>query len=215
MGDHIRYYHVSHSLNSDPEFIKLRREFGDWMGFVWHEILAWGDRTGGELKGDLADISLTLARHALQMYPRRAAHRVEMALRYMEDVGWIEIRCDRIVIVNHVKYHRKRDANSHRVENNLVAPLPFPSLPLPSEERKENKEKKENPFFSQNGEKREEKKERTELPAADAPREDLRSGPRAEGDSLTALFNKARVSVREARAIKFQGGTDVGEKSRE
>jgi hypothetical protein len=139
------WYHASQYLNHDPEFIKLRREFADWMGYVWHEMLAWGDRTEGELKGELSEISLTLARVSPDMYPRRAAHLIEKAFRYMQDVGWIEIRSDRILIVNYAKYNPSRGANKIPLGNGLAQPLSSSSS-SPSNPPNEKEEEEETKF---------------------------------------------------------------------
>jgi len=104
-----RYYPASHTLNRDPEFITLRRRYADWMGYVWHEMLAWGDHTEGELKGDIAEIALTLAAVSLQIYPRRAAHVIEKAFTYMQECEWIRIESRRIVILNHAKFHNSKE----------------------------------------------------------------------------------------------------------
>ena len=120
---YLRFFPVSHSLFRDPEFIALRQKHPDWMGYVWLDMLAWADRTGGTLKGDITEICLTLARDVPKMYPRRAAHQIEIALRYMEDVGWIHITSRAIEIVNYAKYHRTRNPISHRPERETVALL--------------------------------------------------------------------------------------------
>lgn len=124
-----RWYPVSHNLNDDPEFIKLRLQFGDWMGFVWHELLSWGDRNDGECKGDTDTIALRLSRVSLQMYQQRAANKVKIALQYMQDVGWIRIERDRIVILNHLKYHRPREQKENPQGDGIGSPPSEPSEP--------------------------------------------------------------------------------------
>lgn len=135
-----RHYPASHALNRDPEFIELRRRFADWMGYVWHEMLAWGDRTEGELKGNLGQIADTLAPISLQKYLKPAADRIQNALKYMEECEWIEIKKDRIVIVNFAEFHKTRGEKENPNGNNLSSPLPsdLPSdlykTPLPPRE---------------------------------------------------------------------------------
>lgn len=136
MEKHLRFYPASHALNRDPQFIALRKKTRDWMGYIWHEMLAWGDRTGGELKGKPEQIADTLAPNSLQKYLKPAADSIRNAFKLMEEYGWIQIETDRILIVNHAKFHRKRKSKKNQIENNVGAPLPsfLPKLPNQLEE---------------------------------------------------------------------------------
>ncbi len=130
MAKYNRHHPVSHTLLRDPEFIVLRRRYADWMGYVWLDMLAWGDRTEGKLKGELREICLGLASNSLKNYLKPAADLVENALRYMEECGWIIINSDHILIVKYAEYHRSQEAKKNQNGNEYVSPLPsLPTLP--------------------------------------------------------------------------------------
>ena len=130
MNEHHPFHPVSHHLLRDPEFIELRLKFDDWMGFVWLDMLAWGDRTGGVLKGDRESIGRSLSTEWLSNSKRYntewRANKVGMALEWMQDKGWIRIESGSITILNYAKYHKRRDPTSHRQTAQAVAPPPNP-----------------------------------------------------------------------------------------
>lgn len=135
-----RYYPASHALNRDPEFLTLRTRFADWMGYVWHEMLAWGDHTEGELKGETASIALSLSSVSLSKRPQSAAKLILKAFIYMEDCGWIRVETNRVLILNHAKFHNSQDVNKIP-DGETKSPLLPSDLPiLPTNQTKEEKE---------------------------------------------------------------------------
>jgi len=100
-----RYWPCSHGFNRDPQIQELRRKYADWMGYVWQEMCAIADLNDGEIKGTPEQIGLSLAYISLSNRPRWAADRIAIALQYMVDCGWIEVRTDRVLVVNYAKYH--------------------------------------------------------------------------------------------------------------
>jgi len=100
-----RYWPCSHGFNRDPEVQALRRQYGDWMGYVWQELCAIGDLNDGEVKGTFDQIGLSLAYVSLLNRPSLAAKRITNALHFMVNCGWIERRLDSVLILNHRKYH--------------------------------------------------------------------------------------------------------------
>lgn len=126
-----RWYHASQSLNRDPEFQELRRIFPDWMGYVWHEMLAWGDHNEGELKGKPDAIAASLSWVSLTNRPRLAAKHIRNAIDFMDKRGWIRMETDRILIANHLKYNPMRETKGIPTGKQTATP-PIPPLPNPS-----------------------------------------------------------------------------------
>lgn len=87
-----RWYPVSQSLNRDPQFRELRRIYGDWMGFVWHEMLSIADQNEGVLEGTRQYWAETLAYLSNFSKLAPASRRITAAFDYMESAGWIAIR---------------------------------------------------------------------------------------------------------------------------
>jgi hypothetical protein len=101
-----RWFPVSHGFNRDPEIRELRRRFGDWMPYVWLELCAIGDLNDGVVNGTPQQIQESLAYISMRKYSRSAEKSIQIALRFMQDLGWIRIDLNSIQILNHLKYHR-------------------------------------------------------------------------------------------------------------
>lgn len=106
---------MSHEFNHDPEVIELRQTFGDWMGFVWQEMLSLADRNDGEIRGGVEWIARSLTWLWLSNSKRYNTewrqNKIRMALEWMSNKNWIRIESGSIQIVNHAKYHKKREPN--------------------------------------------------------------------------------------------------------
>lgn len=101
-----RYWPCSHGFNRDPEIQELRRAYADWMGYVWQEMCAIGDLNDGEVKGTPEQIGVSLAYVSLTKRPSLSAKCITNALGFMEKCGWIVVQSDRVLILNHAKYHK-------------------------------------------------------------------------------------------------------------
>ena len=131
-----RWYHVSHRFNHDPEVRALRRDYADWMGYVWLEMLSWADLNNGEIKGKQAAIAESLSDVSLTKRPSLASKHIINAMGFMEKCGWIRIETDRILIAKYADYNPSRDAKQIPQGNQLGSP---PILPiLPSEPKEED-----------------------------------------------------------------------------
>lgn len=107
-----RWGPFAHGFNRDPQVRELRRQFGDWMGFVWLELCAIGDLNGGIVKGTPEQIGESLAYISMSKRPSLSAKQVTNALQFMLKCGWIAIQTDYVLIVNHLKYHPFENSNA-------------------------------------------------------------------------------------------------------
>jgi len=109
-----RWHPVSHDLVRDREVQELRREFADWMGYVWLEMLSESDRNQGRVKGDKESIAKSLAWVSLSERPSRHAYKIVSALSYMVQKGWIEESEGCYLVCNYPDYHPRREQASSR-----------------------------------------------------------------------------------------------------
>ena len=89
-----RWYPVSHSFNRDPEVRTLRRQYGDWMGYVWQEMCSVADLNEGAITGTVVEIASTYSYISLWSRQGLAAKKIEQAFSYMAEKAWIAIRVD-------------------------------------------------------------------------------------------------------------------------
>ena len=94
------YFPVSHDINNDPEVWELTDTFGDWLLFVWLEILSVADRSEGYFMGAPSASAVSLSRFCRgvrrdkdsvrrRFKGTNAAYRVELALYWMTLKRWI------------------------------------------------------------------------------------------------------------------------------
>jgi len=118
-----RFHPISHDFVRDREVQELRREFADWMGYVWLEMLSESDRNEGRVKGDKESIARSLAWVSLSERPSRHVRTIVMALSWMVYKGWIKEAEGHYVVCNYAEYHKRREQASS-------PPSLLPSLPL-------------------------------------------------------------------------------------
>jgi len=109
-----RWHPISHEFNRDPEVRELRKKFGDWMGFVWQEMLAIADKNDGFIKGDVGSIVESLSHVSLSPRRLNAAHTILCAMPYMVDKGWIEVQKSHIFVCKYREYHITREKKESR-----------------------------------------------------------------------------------------------------
>ena len=135
-----RYYPASHNLNHDPEFIELRQTFGDWAGYVWHEILARADLNGGQIKGQLDALYESLKWLNLSKSRSYSAEKrtrdVQRVCKWMQEKGWIEVKNDVLSLPKYAEFHKSRYTNEIPDGNFIGSPLPT-YLPNKEKEKKE------------------------------------------------------------------------------
>ena len=119
-----RWYPVSHDFNRDREVQELRRQFGQWMGYVWLEMLSEADRNEGLIKGSREEIARGLAWLSLSNRPSYSLLPIVHALGYMVDKGWVEECTAGLLVRNYPRYHRHRE----QVESQ-PGTLPGPTRP--------------------------------------------------------------------------------------
>lgn len=102
------WYAVSENLNRDPQFRELRKRHGDWMGFVWLEMLSTARRNGGMIPGTVDQIAEILAPIALKTSRGWASREIKLALNFMQTLGWIDVGLDRTFILKWLKYNNSR-----------------------------------------------------------------------------------------------------------
>lgn len=123
-----RWFPVSHDFNRDPEVIELRQTFGDWMAFVWQEMLSISDRNEGKIRGspDFIAASFTWLwnTNSKRYNTEWKRNKIRMAFEWMSNKHWIGIESDSIRILNHLEYHRS-EVRKH------VPPRPDPTGPTP------------------------------------------------------------------------------------
>lgn len=123
-----RWFPVSQNINSDPEVWELTDKFGDRALRVWLEMLSWSDRNEGLLKGKIEWWTQSLMSvyhcHNPRWY-RRDLERLQKAIRWMSERGWIALRSasdgyqsdvregseTALVVLNYAKYHKQRVTN--------------------------------------------------------------------------------------------------------
>ncbi len=119
-----RFHPISHDFVRDREVQELRREFADWMGYAWLEMLAESDRNEGRVKGDHDSIARSLAWVSLSDRPATQVHKIVKALSWMAHKGWIRPGTGCVHVTNYAEYHPRREQASP----------PLPSL-LPNKQK--------------------------------------------------------------------------------
>lgn len=119
-----RYHPVNHDFNRDPEIVQARKNFGDWIGYAWLECLSIGDRNKGIVPGTIDQIADRLAPNSLQKYHKRAADCAKNFLRYAEELGWIRVKTDYILILKYGNYHRTRGTKQGLSETSETSDQP-------------------------------------------------------------------------------------------
>lgn len=139
-----RFGPLAHGFNRDPEVRELRRNFADWMGYVWLEMCLIADLNGGEIRGTADEIAESLSYISLRKRPSLSAKLIRNALSFMQVCGWIRIETNMVLVLKYLKYHpnesglavptneRTNSTNKH-IKNtapsqNVVKPVdsPFP-----------------------------------------------------------------------------------------
>ena len=106
----IRTWHrVAHDFNRDPEVRELRRRYGDWMGYVWLEMLSIADRHDGRIKGETSSISEAIVHTTLKKYEGKASQTIEKAFGFMVEKGWISIEKDHFQVLKYANYRGSRE----------------------------------------------------------------------------------------------------------
>ena len=106
----IRTWHrVAHDFNRDPEVRELRRRYGDWMGYVWLEMLSIADRKEGRITGETGEISEAIAHTTIKEYKGKASKNIEKAFSFMVERGWIWIGKDYIQVLKYANYRGSRE----------------------------------------------------------------------------------------------------------
>jgi len=149
-----RYFPVSHDFNHDPEVIELRQTFGDWMAFVWQELLSISDRNDGEIRGNIDWIAASLTwlwmTNSKRYNTEWKRNKIRMGLEWMRNKHWISIESDSIHVLNHWKYHRPQERkpippilpilpNHPKIKNHGSEP----ALPEPSADASKKQVRKE------------------------------------------------------------------------
>ncbi len=116
-----RWFPVSHEINRDREVQTLRDLFGDSMVLVWLEMLSEADRKDGKVVGTVAEIATDLSWIVSRTRPQRGVERIQNALTYMVEKGWIENRNSYFLVCNYGKFHRHREQIESR-EGTVEAP---------------------------------------------------------------------------------------------
>ena len=161
MPRNIRYFPVTHDINTDPELWELTDRFGDRALRVWLEILSIADRNYGKLDGDFDGWVGVLMRVYSTSNPRwikRDRDNLFNCLKWMLERGWIRLR-ERsegdqkrirrrsegdqkalgslseavLEVTNYAKYHKTRG------ENSAPPNLTYPNLSYPNHKEEDNK----------------------------------------------------------------------------
>ena len=119
----IRWFPVSHDINSDPEMWELREKFGDRAGFVWLEILSIADRNNGILGPSSPQLYTILAGRCRVYSPK-----VRAILEWCLVKGWL-ILDSNLRVAKWLKYHRTREPNKNPSGNTTTPLLSYPSEP--------------------------------------------------------------------------------------
>lgn len=130
-----RWHPVSHDFNRDPEVQDLRHAYGQWMGYVWLEMLSIADKNEGRIKGDRASIAASLAWVSLSGRPSYSRDKILTAIDYMIQKGWIEEGTGCLLVRNYSEYHRTREHKKSQQGTNKVPLLSYPSEPSSPSER--------------------------------------------------------------------------------
>ena len=101
----IRYFPVSHDINSDPEMWELRGKFGEKSLSVWLEILSIADRNEGKLGANSPQLHRVIG-SKLGLY----SPKVRAILEWCLGKGWLQLDGD-LYVTNYRKYHRTREPN--------------------------------------------------------------------------------------------------------
>jgi len=128
-----RWHPVSHDFNRDREVQELRRKFGQWMGYVWLEMLSEADRNQGLIKGSREEIARGLAWLSLSNRPSYSLLPILHALGYMIDKGWVEECTAGLLVRNYPTYHRHREDTKSQAGTKYPPSLTRPNLTVPEQ----------------------------------------------------------------------------------
>ena len=128
-----RWHPVSHDFNRDREIQSLRKNFADWMGYVWLEMLSEADRSNGLVKGDRRSIAESYTWLSLSMKPAYYIHTILRALEYMVDRGWIREVEGGFLVHNYAEYHKHRGIKESQVGTKDPPSLTRPNLTVPEQ----------------------------------------------------------------------------------
>ena len=116
----IRWFKVTHDINSDPELWELRELFGDRAGFVWLEILSIADRNNGFLGPGSPQLHAVLAGKCRVYSPK-----VRSILEWCLGKGWLIID-DGLRVAKWAKYNKRRETKEIPVGNLTTSLLDNP-----------------------------------------------------------------------------------------
>ena len=135
----IRWFRVSHDINSDPEVWELTNTFGERALRVWLEILSIADRNSGQIPASRSpDLDGVLARKC-----RISRQTVAKLWTWLEKRSWVAPGTPDS-IRNYLKYNKTRDRNELPMGNKEASP-PIQTLHtihtiLPKKEEYQEKE---------------------------------------------------------------------------
>jgi hypothetical protein len=107
---------ISCHMHEDPDMLRLSDVCGSEVLWMMHAMLAWGKRaeTPFTLVGDFAYICDALAPHWRRKYRASGAKKVGIALKMMENMGWIHINSHSIEIVKYTESKQSPEQRERR-----------------------------------------------------------------------------------------------------